>query len=206
MARQGYRNPDCSVFLGNLDQRVTEELLWELLLQAGPVKSVRIPCDKETGKPKAFGFVEFSSSTSAHYACELLDGIKLFDRPLTVRPSQRDGETANWAPTNQMSASNFYRDFYNKCDELKRRPQSEPRISRWQEENFYRRNNSFTNQPLNRSLSSPAYMAYTPQWQQMLARPQTPPARNVSQRMGSLLSHVQQVFNQTPPSRSYQYR
>ena len=33
MARQGSRNSDCSVFVANFDQRVTEELLWELFLQ-----------------------------------------------------------------------------------------------------------------------------------------------------------------------------
>ena len=31
------RNPACSIYVGNLDERVNESLLWELMLQAGPV-------------------------------------------------------------------------------------------------------------------------------------------------------------------------
>jgi len=31
------RNPDATVYVGDIDQRVTEPLLWELFLQVGPV-------------------------------------------------------------------------------------------------------------------------------------------------------------------------
>lgn len=107
--------------------------------------------------------MEFSSSSSAHYAWELLDGIKLFDRPLTVRPQQKDGETSSGTPTNQIAANIFYKNFYNTYDELKRRPQSEPRRSRQEEESYHHshRNNSF-NVPFNRSFSSPAHQTISP--------------------------------------------
>ena len=31
------RNQDATVYVGNVDERVSEGLLWELMLQAGPV-------------------------------------------------------------------------------------------------------------------------------------------------------------------------
>ena len=36
------RNAEATVYVGNLDTQVTEELLWELFLQAGPVTNVYV--------------------------------------------------------------------------------------------------------------------------------------------------------------------
>lgn len=40
------RNQDATLWVGNLDDQVDEELLWELMLQAGPVVSLHMPKDK----------------------------------------------------------------------------------------------------------------------------------------------------------------
>jgi hypothetical protein len=37
MAQVNERNQEATVYIGNLDERVTDALLWELMLQAGPV-------------------------------------------------------------------------------------------------------------------------------------------------------------------------
>lgn len=37
MAQQIERNQEATVYIGNLDERCTESLIWELMLQAGPV-------------------------------------------------------------------------------------------------------------------------------------------------------------------------
>ena len=34
------RNQEATVYVGNLDERVTDALLWELMLQAGPVSKI----------------------------------------------------------------------------------------------------------------------------------------------------------------------
>ena len=31
------RNPEATVYIGNLDERVTDTIIWELMTQAGPV-------------------------------------------------------------------------------------------------------------------------------------------------------------------------
>lgn len=37
MAQQIERNQEATVYIGNLDERCTDSLVWELMLQAGPV-------------------------------------------------------------------------------------------------------------------------------------------------------------------------
>uniref|UniRef100_A0A670HRA4 Splicing regulator RBM11 n=1 Tax=Podarcis muralis TaxID=64176 RepID=A0A670HRA4_PODMU len=76
--------PDRTLFVGNLESRVQEEILYELFLQAGPVTKVTICKDKD-GKPKAFGFVCFKHTESVPYAIALLNGIRLYGRPIKVQ-------------------------------------------------------------------------------------------------------------------------
>nr|KAF6467414.1 RNA binding motif protein 7 [Rousettus aegyptiacus] len=75
---------DRTLFVGNLETKVTEELLFELFHQAGPVIKVKIPKDKD-GKPKQFAFVNFKHEVSVPYAMNLLNGIKLFGRPIKIQ-------------------------------------------------------------------------------------------------------------------------
>uniref|UniRef100_A0A8C0CWC5 RRM domain-containing protein n=1 Tax=Balaenoptera musculus TaxID=9771 RepID=A0A8C0CWC5_BALMU len=51
---------------------------------AGPVIKVKIPKDKD-GKPKQFAFVNFKREVSVPYAMNLLNGIKLFGRPIKIQ-------------------------------------------------------------------------------------------------------------------------
>ncbi|XP_020649173.2 RNA-binding protein 7 isoform X1 [Pogona vitticeps] len=75
---------DRTLFVGNLDPKVTEELLFELFHQAGPVIKVKIPKDRD-GKAKQFAFVNFKHEESVPYGMSLLNGIKLFGRPLKIQ-------------------------------------------------------------------------------------------------------------------------
>lgn len=75
---------DRTLFVGNLETKVTEELLFELFHQAGPVIKVKIPKDKD-GKSKPFAFVNFKHEVSVPYAMNLLNGIKLFGRPIKIQ-------------------------------------------------------------------------------------------------------------------------
>nr|XP_020641109.1 splicing regulator RBM11 [Pogona vitticeps] len=83
MAASG-RAVDRTLFVGNLESRVGEEILYELFLQAGPVTKVTICKDKD-GKPKTFGFVCFKHTESVPYAIALLNGIRLYGRPIKVQ-------------------------------------------------------------------------------------------------------------------------
>ncbi|NXK75107.1 RBM7 protein, partial [Amazona guildingii] len=75
---------DRALFVGNLDPRVTEELIFELFHQAGPVIKVKIPKDRD-GRPKQFAFVNFKHEESVPYGLNLLNGIKLYGRPIKIQ-------------------------------------------------------------------------------------------------------------------------
>jgi hypothetical protein len=40
------RNQEATIYVGNVDERATEALIWELFLQAGPVVNVFLPKDR----------------------------------------------------------------------------------------------------------------------------------------------------------------
>ncbi|XP_060780099.1 RNA-binding protein 7 [Neoarius graeffei] len=75
---------DRTLFVGNLDSQVTEELLFELFLQAGPVIKVKIPKDND-GNSKQFAFVNFKHEVSVPYSMNLLGGIRLYGRQLNLQ-------------------------------------------------------------------------------------------------------------------------
>nr|DAD21022.1 TPA_asm: hypothetical protein HUJ06_022485 [Nelumbo nucifera] len=64
------RNQDATAYVGNLDPQVTEELLWELFVQAGPVVNVYVPKDRVTNLHQGYGFVEFRGEEDADYASQ----------------------------------------------------------------------------------------------------------------------------------------
>ncbi|GMF18058.1 unnamed protein product [Phytophthora lilii] len=84
------RNQDATVYVGNLDDRVSEELLWELMLQAGSVCNVHMPRDKVTGAHQNYGFVEFRSEECAEYAVKVLNMVQLFGRVIRVKKAAND--------------------------------------------------------------------------------------------------------------------
>lgn len=75
---------DRTLWCGNLDAKVTEDLLRELFVQAGPVEDVKIPKDN-TGRPRSFAFVTFVHVESVGYTLALMDGITLYGRPVRMQ-------------------------------------------------------------------------------------------------------------------------
>src|SRR3990167_10883641 len=71
------------LYVGNLPYSVTEQELEELFGQFGAVTSVALIKDRETGRMKGFGFVEFGNEGDAQKALEL-NGQDLGGRPLKV--------------------------------------------------------------------------------------------------------------------------
>ncbi|ERN17546.1 splicing factor 3B subunit 4 [Amborella trichopoda] len=84
------RNQDATAYVGNLDAQVTEELLWELFVQAGPVVNVYVPKDRVTNLHQGYGFVEFRSEEDADYAIKILNMIKLYGKPIRVNKASQD--------------------------------------------------------------------------------------------------------------------
>jgi RNA recognition motif-containing protein len=75
------------IYVGNLPFSATENEVRELFAQHGTVSSVALPTDRETGRPRGFGFVEMSSA-DAQTAMQALNGKDFGGRPLKVNEAQ----------------------------------------------------------------------------------------------------------------------
>lgn len=78
------RNQDATIYVGGLDEKVNETILWELFVQAGPVVNVHMPKDRVTNLHQGYGFVEFMSEDDADYAIKIMNMIKLYGKPIRV--------------------------------------------------------------------------------------------------------------------------
>ena len=75
------------LYVGNLPFRATDAEVQELFGQHGEVHSVALINDRETGRPRGFGFVEMDDD-GATKAMEALDGYEMQGRPLRVNEAQ----------------------------------------------------------------------------------------------------------------------
>eukprot|EP00833_Pecoramyces_ruminatium_P014402 jgi/Orpsp1_1/1188434/evm.model.d7180000064825.1 len=90
MAQNQERNQEATVYVGNLDEKVTDTLLWELMLQAGPVVNVHLPKDRVTQQHQGYGFCEFMTEEDADYAIKIMNMIKLYGKQIRVNKATSD--------------------------------------------------------------------------------------------------------------------
>jgi len=80
------------LYVGNLSFKTTEQELHELFSQYGQVTSAQLVMDRETGRPRGFGFVEFANDEEAKAAINALNGQNMGGRDLTVNEAKpREG-------------------------------------------------------------------------------------------------------------------
>ena len=75
---------DATIYVGGLDEKVNESLLWELFVQGGPVVNVHMPKDRVTMMHQGYGFVEFLAEEDADYCIKIMNMIKLYGKPIRV--------------------------------------------------------------------------------------------------------------------------
>ncbi|CAM8936307.1 unnamed protein product [Rhodiola kirilowii] len=78
------------VFVGNIPYDVSEEQLIQICEEVGPVVSFRLVTDKETGKPKGYGFCEYKDEETALSARRNLQGYEINGRQLRVDFAEND--------------------------------------------------------------------------------------------------------------------
>lgn len=89
------RNQEATIYVGNLDEKCTEAILFELFVQAGPVVNVYLPRDRVTTLHSGYGFVEFSTEEDAEYATKILNMIKLYGKPIKINKASSDKKDAD---------------------------------------------------------------------------------------------------------------
>ncbi|KAH6641579.1 hypothetical protein F5144DRAFT_600202 [Chaetomium tenue] len=90
MSKHWEQNKDATVYVGNIDERFTQELLSELMTQVGPVRQVHMPQDRVSQTHQGYGFVEFDTPASAEYASKVLNGIRIWGKPIRVNKASAD--------------------------------------------------------------------------------------------------------------------
>jgi cold-inducible RNA-binding protein len=86
------------LFVGSLPWAVDDQALEDLFKEFGTVSSAKVIMDRESGRSKGFGFVEFDDDNAAQEAMKALNGKDMQGRtivvsearPLEARPPRRD--------------------------------------------------------------------------------------------------------------------
>lgn len=73
-----------SVFVGNISYEVPEEVIRQIFSKVGHVVHIKMVHDRETGKPKGYGFIEFLDVQTAELAIRNLNGYEVNGRQLRV--------------------------------------------------------------------------------------------------------------------------
>ena len=104
------------LFVGSLPYETTEEQLHTLFAECGPIVKTQLIMDRETGRSKGFGFVEYETEEAAQAAIQKFNGSALGSRNLTVneaRPMKRSRPfalaTARSLPPRKLSTMPRFR-------------------------------------------------------------------------------------------------
>ena len=75
------------LYVGNLPFSATDDSVRELFSKHGTVEKVSLITDRDTGRPRGFGFVEMSNADASR-AMQALNGADLDGRALKVNEAQ----------------------------------------------------------------------------------------------------------------------
>jgi RNA recognition motif-containing protein len=78
--REFYMN----LYIGNLAYGITSDDLKDIFTECGEVSKAVVINDRETGRSKGFGFVEYSNAEDGQKAIEMLNEYEVAGRPLRV--------------------------------------------------------------------------------------------------------------------------
>ena len=88
-----------NLFIGSLAYATTDDSLKAFFEEFGEVTSARVVTDRETGRSRGFGFVEYADEANNQKAVDQLNGKELDGRAINVslarpkedRPRREDG-------------------------------------------------------------------------------------------------------------------
>ena len=85
MAADQSGKPTFPVWVGSLDESVSEKQLFRKFSKYGSVSSVKIQRDGATGKSRGFGWVNFHTRESADHSAAKMAGVALRGNPIKTR-------------------------------------------------------------------------------------------------------------------------
>ncbi|ORX86337.1 hypothetical protein BCR32DRAFT_324999 [Anaeromyces robustus] len=122
------------VFVGNIPYDYTEEQLTEVFKEVGPVVSFRLVFDRESGKPRGYGFCEYQDAETAASAVRNLNSYEVGGRELRVdyadndKDDNHENNRGNNNNNNNNTVNNFQHDdnrknFNNRTNNNMQNPQ-----------------------------------------------------------------------------------
>lgn len=84
------QDKEATVYIGNIDERATSTMVYEIMLQMGTIHNIHMPRDRVTQTHQGFGFVEFRTPADAEYAANVMNGVKLYGKSLRVNKASAD--------------------------------------------------------------------------------------------------------------------
>ena len=76
------------IYVGNLSYNTTESALRTLFAEYGEIESINLIMDRDSGRPKGFGFVEMATDQAAQAAISALNGKSVDDREIKVNEAK----------------------------------------------------------------------------------------------------------------------
>ena len=98
-----------SIYVGNLSYDVTQDDLSDVFAEYGTVKRVQLPTDRETGRPRGFGFVEMSTEEEEAAAIEALDSAEWMGRDIKVNKAKPREDRGGSGGNRSSSSKSGYR-------------------------------------------------------------------------------------------------
>ena len=98
-----------NLFIGSLAYATTDDSLKAFFETIGPVSSARVITDRESGRSKGFGFVEFEDESNNDKAVDQLNGKELDGRTIAVsvaRPRE-DKPRGDFGGNNRNGGGSF---------------------------------------------------------------------------------------------------
>ena len=83
------------LYVGNLSYNTTEDQIRTLFSQAGEIAAIAFIMERDTGRPKGFGFVTMKTEEGAQDAIKRFNGQTVDNRALTVNEARPREERSN---------------------------------------------------------------------------------------------------------------
>ncbi|HEX2896970.1 MAG TPA: RNA-binding protein [candidate division Zixibacteria bacterium] len=83
------------IYIGNMSFNTTEETVRQAFETYGEITSVNLISDRDTGRPKGFGFVEMANDEHAKAAIAGLNGTEIDGRAVNVNEARPRPEGGN---------------------------------------------------------------------------------------------------------------
>jgi RNA recognition motif-containing protein len=94
----GLGDADVKIYVGNLSFETTESEVNELFSGHGEVDEVALITDRDTGRPRGFGFIQMRNEQAARNAITALDGKEVGGRQIKVNEARARTERGGGQP------------------------------------------------------------------------------------------------------------